>query len=546
MAIHNFWFVPRNIRILNTIPDYLSVFNDLVVGKNWSHERTGLQVIAEDELKNRQLRNIHDLRAREENKGCGGIRTSFGLLKALGFLMETGTDEIVRLTWAGEELLAGNQSFVDIMRDRLLKFQYPSNYFSKGSAKVSSDFQIHPFWFLLKLMRDERINYLTTQEIQKIVIIFGRNETNTCYENVVSKILTYRNFLETTELVINGSHFTDEEKEILGYDPGDYNLAIKYSSRGSVNSNPGYDVANTLINWLDSTLFISRSKEKITLNPVFRTEIDDFIKNKPALILGPIIDIHENFQKKFGCDKTHSKDLRRFDSESTNQKNIRENKICGALVRKAMNSIIDEITPDLVNEIAMETGISQELVEHSIRTRFPHGISDDGFLIRYKEMSAASTDEAILFEKATKEIFEKRFKFKAEHTGQKRDSDGIGGYPDVYIESDDYAGIIDNKAYAAYSISADHILRMENYVKKYRDNQPQVKFFIYISNGFGKNISNQVDNLHERLNIDGSAITADQIIEMVKFNEKRPYTHKELISIFSVNRRIQLKDYYIH
>ena len=247
MPIHDYWFLPRNIRKLNSIPDYISIFNDMVVGKNWSHEKNGLQLLVENEFHSRQLRICGDLRARELEQGGGGVRTAFGLAKCLGFLYEDGDEKIVRLTIAGEELLAGNQSFVEIMRDRLLKFQYPAYYFNTATSKVSPDFKIHPFWFILKLLANDDIQYLSRQEIARIVIVYAKSDRDTCYNQVVSKILEYRTFLQNNP-TFDRKRLADllQEEQVLGYTYAEKDLCIRYDASGKVTSDKALDVAESV------------------------------------------------------------------------------------------------------------------------------------------------------------------------------------------------------------------------------------------------------------------------------------------------------------
>lgn len=50
---------------------------------------------------------------------------------------------------------------VDILKSQVLKYQFPSSFSVGRNIDVAPRFKIHPFVFLLKLLMDGRIGYLT-------------------------------------------------------------------------------------------------------------------------------------------------------------------------------------------------------------------------------------------------------------------------------------------------------------------------------------------------------------------------------------------------
>jgi len=519
MARHDTWFLPRQKRQLTLMVEYVSALNRLVVGKKWSgnHE---LQYQYEDEIGRLNLRNTGTLRAREENLGGGGIRTTFAQLKTLGFIFEENRTKIVRLTYAGEALISGRQTFVDVMRHQLVRFQYPSNQFYAGNSRVDHRFNVHPFWLLLKLLSDERIKFLTVDEIKKIIIIEADSDSDEKYEYLVSRILSYRELGD----------------DMLGYSLESKGQVIHVNERGNVISDKFYDIANTFLAYLDSTQYIERYDKKVEINELKKDEVMEIVNKRISFISNP--EIHENFQRKYGCDRFHSSDRRRFDIETQSANDIREQRILNAFVMESMRAPINNITADLISNLSMTTGYRIEQVEAVVRRAFPNGALN-GFLARYREMAFAGRNEATDFEVATRELFDILFGFDAEHVGP------LGNTPDVYLESSQssYCGIIDNKAYAAYSINGDHHRRMVDvYIPRYSNEKFPLRFFAYIAGGFGSNISSQIQAIKEETEISGCAITVDQIIEMINRNEQEPYTHDKIKEIFSVNRRVIASD----
>ena len=137
-------------------------------------------------------------------------------------------------------------------------------------------------------------------------------------------------------------------------------------------------------------------------------------------------------------------------------------------------------------------------------------------MTEYFEMAFRGRDDSIEFEKATAEIFNSVFGFESHHIGP------AGLTPDVLIVSDSnqYIGIIDNKAYSKYSITNDHRNRMiHNYINTYKDNQKYpLAFFSYISGGF------------------------TSTIKTIENHKYRRYTHGAINEIFSLNRQVSIAD----
>jgi len=59
---------------------------------------------------------------------------------------------------------------VEVLKHQVLKYQFPSPFSLSRGVNVSERFKVRPFRFLLKLLADDRISYLTEEEIAKIII----------------------------------------------------------------------------------------------------------------------------------------------------------------------------------------------------------------------------------------------------------------------------------------------------------------------------------------------------------------------------------------
>ena len=504
------WFVSRQKRQLTTVLNALVAFSDICVGKKWSGN-TELQLAFEDELGKRAITEHGNLRARKAKQGGGGIRTLFKQMKDLGLIFTEDENNKCRLTLIGEELIKGKVSFVEAMRLQLQRYQYPSAASWSGSGSVDHSFRVHPFQFMFRLLRDPRLeNYLSMEEMYGIVIHQAVSDSDIVYENVVRKILNYRQGIKDEEYM--------EDTQTKTYS----------------------NIANTFFNYISLTQYIDRGHKTISIRAGKESEVDKFIEILPSYIANP--ELSENYQRKYGRGKV-AKDLRNFDKENgLSQKELNESRIQKEYVLLALKTPITGITEDIVEHVSHNTGIDERTVEKFLLKNYAHGNISD-FFVSYKELAHMGTAGARDFETATCEMFRKIFKMRAEHVGP------IGNTPDVFIESEEYGycGIIDNKAYKnGYSISGDHKRVMEdvyipNY-KKYGKTQLPLAFFSYIAGSFGSNINSQIKTISRDTGINGSAMPVDLFINLAQDYAENGYDHDVLKKIFSVNREVQLAD----
>ncbi len=518
MAELNYWWVTRPKRKLNSIPEVLAAFSNVALSVRWSAARD-IHILFEDELERDGLKRIGE---RRDHSGSGG-RTYQAWLSSLGLIFIQESTGTPFLTLAGEAILAG-KSPVDILKAQVLKYQFPSPFGIK--THVSDKFKVHPFIFLLRLLNDSRIQFLTEEEIAKVVITEGVDDSERCFEYVVEKLKAFR-------------------------ESGDKSLACDFIDRhapstGRVNLDHPYshltDTANTMINWLEYTQLVYREDRRMYLSPDKHEEIVSSLSKRPAFIDRP--EDHEFFQRKYGLDPWHQKDTRNLLKTGTvSSKLIEMQRIRQAFIAHSIHKPIGQINANIVLEIAEKTGTDRVLVETVLYKEYPYG-AIGGFLSGYYEMAFKGRDEAVDFEVATTSIFKDVFGFKTYHLGQT----GSKSAPDVLLVSDGagYQAIIDNKAYSNYSISGDHHNRMvHNYIEKlstYSDCAYPIGFFTYIAGGFGSKIDKQIKDINVSTGINGSAITVSNVIKLVENFQSKKITHLELKDLFGVNRLILSED----
>ena len=524
---YNHWFVSRQKRQLTTVLPALIAYSDVCLGKKWAGN-TELQFELEDELKNRNITEHGKLRARKAGNGGGGIRTLFKQMKDLGLIFTEDENGLCRMTLIGEAIVKGEISFVDAMRIQLQKYQYPSAACWSGSGAVEHSFKVHPFQFLLRLLRDPELgNQLTMDEIAFIVIHEAESDNQACYENVKDNILKHRNTGDVSvkiqdEILIVEDMSPSKQKEV------------------KLRIDAYYNIANTFCNYLGLTQYVDRGFKTIFIRDGKESAVDEFIQDSPKYIPNP--ELTENYQRAFGRGLA-AKDLREFDKDETlSLKEINEARMRKEYVLFALKRPVREITTDLVVEVSNNTGIDELVVEKFLRKNYPQGNIDD-FFLSYKELAHMGTSGARDFEVATCEMFKNIFHMRAEHVGP------IGNTPDVFIESEDgqYCAIIDNKAYKnGYSISGDHKRVMEDvYIPNYRTYgkaKYPLAFFTYIAESFGSNIDSQVQTIYKDTNVPGSAMPVDLFINLAQDYAGGRYTHNDIRTIFSVNREVRLSD----
>ena len=520
----NYWWVTRPKRKLDSIPEVLAAFAEVSLNQEWKGQR-GIQIAFEEQLEKSELKRVGE---RRDQSGSGG-RTYAAWLVSLGLIFTQAKTGSIKLTLAGEALLNGD-SPVAVLKNQILKYQFPSAFSLHRNVNVNGRFKIRPFRFLLKLLSDSRLGgYLTKEEIAKVVIVTAENETDAVYNKVVNKILNYRE---------------------LGDSSLQHDFFENYSpSSGRINPVHPFrhleDIANVIINWLEYTqLAVRNDCKQLVILDEKRAEVDKILSDVPAFIDRP--QDHEYFQRKYGLDPKHRTDTRNLEQTPTiTNRIIAEHKIRTAYIRLSLAKPITGITPALINEIMEKTGISADMVEDVLGNSYPHG-SIGAFMASYFEMAFKGQEQCTLFENATTELLREVFRYDAQHLGQT----GSKSAPDILLLSDigQYQAIVDNKAYSRYSISGDHHNRMvHNYLEhiaSYSTSPYSIGFFTYIAGGFGNAIDRQIREEVRESGVHGSAITVSAFIKMIENHQsgKRRYSHSDLRRIFSLDRQITLND----
>ena len=152
----NYWWVTRPKRTLNSVPEVLACLSAVSLYSEWQGN-IYTHLAFEKALEDCGLKRAGERR----DQGGGGGRTYYAWLSSLGLIFRHEATGQTMLTLAGEAIMDGKNP-VAVLRDQVLKYQFPSPFsLSPASAKVRvhERFKIRPFRFLLKLLRDSRLDY---------------------------------------------------------------------------------------------------------------------------------------------------------------------------------------------------------------------------------------------------------------------------------------------------------------------------------------------------------------------------------------------------
>jgi hypothetical protein len=524
------WMFQRNKRKIYPwqISQMLSMIHMQLENDTWS----GNQDIQNQFTKNLEKFKLKKTGEQYDSKS-GGARTYFSQLESLGLLF-TKKDKSTWLTIAGEDLIEAKHAPAEIMRTQLLNYQYPSIYSKNQNVKIHPDIKVKPFIFVLELLLDSEINYLTDLELI-IPVTYGHNFK--CFDLCKQKILTFR---ETGNLL---SVIDNPDKDLY---------TIKTKGRSAENGLKDFkDIANTCKNFLESVSLVISEKVKgsrnkrIIVNDGVLPEIIKAIANKNKFIT---VDNKVSFQRKYGA-WNRTKDTRRLVRLSDDEKISRGEPIIHALFAEyAGKNLVLDIPEDFVEE-AMNHGFDKKLILKTIEPYMINTLSL--FEQKFMELSVGGAKKATEFEKAVKKLFEERLHYKATHTGQRYRRGKTGGFSDIFVQelSGRFCAIIDTKASPKYNISSqDYHTMTHSYIPSINEineyENEDFAFCAYVAGGFKDSMNNRVNELSLESGHNFAAIKA---YDLLKLCQKKPLAKKQekITDIFKTKKLLTVSDFAI-
>jgi len=511
---------PRNIRRIYPwkIAQILSLFQELLADGEWSGNQ---------ELQNNFCKALESAGLKSPGEQydphSGGPRTYLSQLKCLGLIFQR-PDNSIWLTKAGEDLAQGKPP-LPIIQQLLLKHQYPSVYGNLRGVRIHSGIRVKPFVFVLRLLQDKRLGYLTNKELI-IPVVYGHN--NQCFELCVEKILQVRNG-KNLERVITS-------KEDL-YTTRSRKRALK---DGITDAR---DIANTTKNYMQAACLIDvdrvEGQEKIYIS---EAAIELLKKCRPAekkfIPLGPA---EESFQRAYGCldAKKDTRMLTRRTKRSTTSESI----IKAMFMQYCGEHLFTDMPEDFVEQMKKNFGFDETEIRRVVEPFIKRSLTYfESTFLEYSRGGQATADN---FEKAVCYLFRERLLFETELTAKKkRPMGGVGGYADVFLKALDgkHCSIVDAKASPNYNLSSADFTKMTgNYIPNYTELAPgeslDLEFCLYIGGGFfERGMKQKIKKLKK---ISGKNISAISAYEFLKLAKDRISSSKQ-VKIRQVFRRNEI------
>lgn len=510
-----YWFFPRPQRKLYRIPLTVAAIREVAEGRKWQGARE-LHLAFEEVLEREGIKRVG---SRRDQRGSGG-RTHAALLRSLGltFLQSDGT---LQLTLAGQDLAAGMPPAA-ILRDQVLKYQFPSPYSLGSNVKVDTSFRIRPIAFLLRLLLDQRIERLTQEEIALRVLPLAKSNDENTYEGVVARIREFR----------TDGHF--------GLEPGFWeSVRSPRGNAGRVSSALG-DIANTSMNWLEHTGVIEREAAEVWVAQGAEAEARRLVARSSGPLLDRVLD-EEVFQRRYGLVEGRSKDTRNLaPSAGLSASEMVERRVRTTVIGLGRSRLLSSISRVEIRDLVADaTGYSAQQVSLALDRVLPSSaLADDQFLLGYAEMARSSRSGARDFEIATASVFQNILGLDATHIG------GKGRVPDVVVTlGDGRRVIVDTKAYSnGYSLPASDERAMLEYVRAYDSTPGGVAAWLFVSSSYAATINRKIATLCETTGIPGAAVGITSWLSLINTAMGRTIAEADLLRLFQLGREIVLDD----
>lgn len=186
----------------------IAVLSNAAEGKVWTTQGKKIELEYERNLELAELKAV----GKRRDQGGGGARTYRAWLKSLGLVFMDDENRL-QLTTAGAGLVQGEPP-LEILTKQVLGYQFPSAFSYQRYSAVAPRFRVRPFIFLLQLLLDPRLGgYLIEKEdIAKIALCYGENNSQRCVDDVVERILEHR---EKATPAFQPSIFTNSSPRVV-------------------------------------------------------------------------------------------------------------------------------------------------------------------------------------------------------------------------------------------------------------------------------------------------------------------------------------------
>lgn len=536
MTGHLLWNMTRPTRRLRTIIEAMPVFKKVAENKEWTRE---IQAEFEEGLAKASVKTDGDTR-----KDSGGKRTWAVYPKIFGLWYEDNSKK-VKITQAGEKVVAGGSEAVKQIRHQVLRFQWPNRTQEHKSQQMDDGFRIFPYRFIIKLLLDEKIKYLLTSEIALFIL---QVKTENEFEDVVKKILRYRGMYQGDKIPLNKRKSLIEEHKKLRPEmtSGSYGITehFKYVT----------DLANTFMNHLEFFNEVIHDKNsthnenQIRLEPDSKRKMTEIIEDYDKRF--PLSSLTKYGVKWFVENYGNSYDRQKASRKTTKPKTKTEKDL--ELIKHTIMEILGEnislSNDELVTKISELTGMGKDKIK-TIITQNPqvfdfYKSGNNQFAQKYLEV-APDGNKHEEFEEMTRKIF-RSFDFPIEkisiptETGNKLIVDG-------FVQNNISSGIIDAKSGKKFSCGNKEVGIMKDYINRFRiyvhnGTSYNLEFFAYV---YGKKFDNKRNfkRIIEETGISGAVISASEMLKLKEKYEQGKISQRAVWELFKKNKEITSFDY---
>tara|TARA_Y100001936_G_scaffold190862_1_gene189845 strand:+ start:486 stop:2012 length:1527 start_codon:yes stop_codon:yes gene_type:complete len=452
-------------------------------------------------------------------KDSGGSRTWIVGPKTFGLCFEEEENGKMEFTDAGNIVAKGGRNAITMMEIQLLRFQWPNRTQDHHSQKMSDEFKIFPYRFLLKLLC--LVNDLSVQEIEYFILpVTSAKQLDKVSKNI-------RDFRKGKIILDYDDH---RKKFRQDHDKTRYRKYIN-------------DLANTFKNHLEFFDEIDSKKVgNINRLHIEETKLPSLVKKiNLADSQWNFIDTYEGqprryFVHRYGLDPNKKKASPKT-SKPVTKEMVRMRKICEAIYEIQVESPESISLEDMKKEIRFTTNLSMKDISKVLSNNPELYKTGDVFGKKYLEV-AGDGNRHEEFEIMTNQILKKiGFDVKAKVTVKL--SDEQEGEIDTLVTYNSESGVIDEKAGKNFSCGNERVGPMENYIREARkiSDTTKVKFFGYV---YGRKFSTPggFNRIREEMKIDGFRISASNLYSLFTDFHKEKISKEEIWNLFKSNGEI--------
>jgi hypothetical protein len=551
---HILWNIPRAIRELDHIKILLPLFKQVALNKTWPDKKleNKLRKMLQKEAKktNPEL----EVKTKPKSKNPGDMRTRAGNLRLFG-LWYTDENNKVALTQAGNAIVESPENFYRQMLSQILRFQYPNPYHIEGRQKMDSSFKIFPHRFIITLLLDKKIKYLTSHEIAYFVL---KTKQPSELKQVIKEIVESRKLHQKDK-----TYLKDRKSKENVYLIDEFNKKYRKVTKSSPQSVPdinkkwqfSYDLATTFMIHLQSFSEFAYEGDKISIVDSEYETVKEWISSyESSFPLSSIesknksmIDYANNYGMKFSNIRAA-----RDGKKAASNKSKRTNKVING-VKKIKSRYPSLSKPEIITKVSesenMRTSEIEKIISQNPESFDFNELENNDFEKKYIKLAFGGTKEktTIDFEDATRDIFE-QFGFEA--TDEEVDSKSLDDKSkiEIFLTNGKQSAIVDSKSYAnGYPLGANQTDTMIRYINDFEDYEKDSKkytltFFAYVY-GKTKGGMKNFDKIIKVTGMSGSRISAHELLLLLKQFKAKKISKKEIWKLFQKNGEITSLDY---